>query len=403
MKKIALLLLVVSVLFASGCVNLPSVDYANVGLLGLGEPKYTVPEEISVDVEAHPSTVRSGREMKAFFDVTNTGNTTLKDVRLEDIDNCVFDPEDDDLENIGEDMRSGDKRTVTWEFNAPTDIDMKKSCDMRYRVSYDSTAKAVFNIRALKEEEYILRERAGDLDKLSDVRYEKTKTPVEIMANVSEQQPMMGGDDFLVHFYLENNGEGFVEDRTIGKEDIVMSYPENMLTLMGCQGRLIEESDSDEIEEKKKEFSLGCRAKATCSDGNCQESKCKTNCSDAYCPDIDNAYKTEGSENCKTSEIENSCRCKKAEENVYLCGGGKCSAEGTCHYKCEDEYYWNGEECVQSVLSFRGTDFNNGRTAKTSCKFSIDKDIDTSETGTFNMYVNYTYLKDGEFSAELSP
>ncbi|MFP4116674.1 MAG: hypothetical protein ACLFQ8_00020 [Candidatus Aenigmatarchaeota archaeon] len=236
MKKIALLMLFASTLAISGCVSTSKLSFSEVGLLGLGEPEYILREEISVNVNPSPSTVRPGRRMEAFFDVANTGNTTLENVSLESVDSCVF--SEGKLDEIpANNIESGEKRTVNWNFSAPNDINMGRTCDMRYRVSYDSMARAVFNVRALSEDEYILREKAGDLDKLSDVRYEKTKTPVEIMANVSEEQPMMAGDDFLVHFHLENKGDGFVRGRAIDEGDIIMSYPQDILSLESCQGR----------------------------------------------------------------------------------------------------------------------------------------------------------------------
>ena len=301
MKKIAFLPLIASLMLLSGCVNLPGAEISDVGLLGLGEPEYTIPEEISVAVQAVPGNVRPGRRMEAFFDIDNTGNTTLENVRLDDVDNCVFNLQE--KEGIdGTNLEPLDKKSPTWTFEAPENVTMDKRCDMRYRVSYDSTAHALFNVRALSEDEYITREKAGDLAGLSDVRYEKTRTPVEIMAEVSEEQPMIEGESFLVHFHIENKGDGFVDEDGFKPGDIRLSFPGDILDLYGCQ------------------------------------------------------------------EME-------VDPN-------------------------NGEN---NEIIFKDIDFRNGRTAKTSCRFSIDEEIDTSETGTFRMSVDYRYVNDGLFEVSIVP
>ena len=298
MKKIAPLFLVLSLVVVSGCVEFEDLGVDGVGLLGLGEPEYTVPEEISVNVDPVPTEVSSGRSLDVFFDVMNTGNTTLENVMLEKVDMCIF--EEEDIENLdGVELRSGDGRTVMWSFNAP-EVDMDRSCHMKYRAYYDSTANAVFNVRALDEDEYNLRQRAGDLDQLSDVRYEKTKTPAEIMVEVSEEQPMMEGDDFLVHFHIENKGDGFVDGDSIKEDGILLDFDDDLLEFRGCQGR-------------------------------------------------------------------------------------------------------NSTQGHEGEIRFDETDFRNGQTIKTSCRFFIEEGIGTSETGTFKMDVNYTYVKDGSFQVDLVP
>lgn len=421
MKKITFLPLIASLMLLSGCVNLPGAEISDVGLLGLGEPEYTVPEEISVAVQAVPGNVRPGRRMEAFFDIDNTGNTTLENVRLDDVDNCVFNLQE--KEGIdGTNLEPLDKKSPTWTFEAPENVTMDKRCDMRYRVSYDSTAHALFNVRALSEDEYITREKAGDLAGLSDVRYEKTRTPVEIMAEVSEEQPMIEGESFLVHFHIENKGDGFVDEDGFKPGDIRLSFPGDILDPVGCQGMEVD------IEDLGKKFELDCVSEDTykCDEEgiDCgEDDDCVVEgCESVECPDApDNAEFVEGSGDCR---VEHGCSCYPTFNDHmqttdpidgHKCHGvgGDCRAYGTCTYECKEDYRWDGNECIEfdpeknnwenNEIIFKDIDFRNGRTAKTSCRFSIDEEIDTSETGTFRMSVDYRYVNDGLFEVSIVP
>ncbi len=232
MKIKLVLLFVLAVLFVSGCIE---GDVGEMGLLGLGEPEYTVKEEVSLDIEPVPRNVDSGRTMEVFFDLTNEGNSTVENVRARLTDLCLFDPLDYQGITFNE-MESGDRESWTWEFEA-RDVRMEKNCDIRYTLEYDSEAHARFDVNTISEDEYYTRQEAGDLQRIGNAtRYERTSGPVEISAEISEEQPIMEGDSFIVHFRFENKGEGRTRDKEI--EDATLSFSDEVVEYDNCQGMM---------------------------------------------------------------------------------------------------------------------------------------------------------------------
>ena len=221
------------VVLISGCTGFPGVDHTGAGFLGFGEPDYTEHEEISIDVETFPTSVRSGRNMDVVFDLVNSGNTTPENIQLRMVDICSFQGLTEP-DSVDDKLEPGDKTILDFEYQAP-EVSMGKRCDMKYRVSYESLAHATFSVNIMDEDEYITRERMGNLAEESNVRYEKTRTPVEIVAEISQEQPILEGDDFLVHIHLENKGDGFVVDNVIEGGDVEMYYPDDILEFGGCQ------------------------------------------------------------------------------------------------------------------------------------------------------------------------
>ena len=232
MKK-TIIISIFLIVMVSGCTGFPGADRAGTGFLGFGEPEYTEHEEISVSAEAFPMNVRSGRDMDVVFDVVNSGNTTPENIELRMVDSCLFE-EKTEHDIADDELEPGHKTMLEIEYRAP-EVSMEERCDMKYRVSYESSAHATFSVNIMDEEEYMTRERMGNLGEESDVRYEKTRTPVEIIAEISKEQPLLEGDDFLVHFHFENKGDGFVRDNIIQGGDVEMYYQDDILEFGGCQ------------------------------------------------------------------------------------------------------------------------------------------------------------------------
>ena len=238
MKKV-LPLFIVSILVAtSGCVEISGVDFAEVPMLEIGEPRYVITEKVSLTSRPVPGEVDSGRKMDLFFDVKNEGNSTVNGVKLKLLDKHLLSYRNDNPNESreAEQLDPGEMLKWKWELEA-NDVDMERNSEIRHELSYNSRAFARFTLTAIDEDEYLTRTETGTLEEVTELTYEKTQTPIEVMVEVPEDQPIPEGEDFIVHLDFENKGDGSPVGDSLS--NINLTYPDGLFNILGdCQGRM---------------------------------------------------------------------------------------------------------------------------------------------------------------------
>jgi len=103
-------------------------------------------------------------------------------------------------------------------------------------------------------------------------------------------------------------------------------------------------------DQQEKEFEIDCRANVICEDNDCGildfGNDCGTNCSDPYCPDIENAEKIEEESECIESYVEQNCTCSWGSCSPT---NAECGTTGTCKYECDQGHIYDQNEgkCVE--------------------------------------------------------
>lgn len=214
------------VVLGSGCVD----NFGGkLGLLGLTPtgPNYTAEESVKISADAFPRDVEEGKETAVYFEVSNNGNISVSNFDLKFTDLCEF--EEKDLERSFDKLEPGDFEKWTWKLKAG-EVQNKKSCKLRYDVSYNTKSLAYYDIVALSEDEQQRLLKTGKMSQLS-LDYLRTKSPVQIDISLSEEQPIVEGSSFYAYVELRNVGGGYVE--RIKKGNAEIKYPE-FLELVDC-------------------------------------------------------------------------------------------------------------------------------------------------------------------------
>ncbi|MFB6088556.1 MAG: hypothetical protein ABEK36_02130 [Candidatus Aenigmatarchaeota archaeon] len=218
--------LIFLVVLIAGCTNFSGI----LAQLGVGEPRYTKTESISIHGEAIPREVYSGESSRLYFNVENAGNTTLNNINLQIIDPCVFSPGNQNkfvgrLEPTGfEDWN--------WRVRA-NEVKMEKNCQVMYRTTYESEAAALYDIAVISEEEYLRLKKKGTMEQDITINYYKTNSPLDIQMKISRNQPLMSGNEFYLDLQVVNKGMGETPRLMLPAGSLSVDYP-NFLTFMGC-------------------------------------------------------------------------------------------------------------------------------------------------------------------------
>ncbi|MFB6076073.1 MAG: hypothetical protein ABEK17_02920, partial [Candidatus Aenigmatarchaeota archaeon] len=224
MKKVSFLIVIVVLI--AGCTNFSGI----LAQLGVGAPKYTKTESISIHSEAIPSEVYSGESTRLYFNLENSGNTTLDNVNLEILDPCVFSPGGQN-EFIGR-LEPTEFEDWNWRVTA-NEVKMEKNCQILCRTTYESKAAALYDIAVISEEEYLRLKKEGTMEQDISINYYKTKSPLDIKMQISRKQPLMSGNEFYLDLQIVNDGIGETPRLTLPAGSLTIDYP-NFLTFMGC-------------------------------------------------------------------------------------------------------------------------------------------------------------------------
>jgi hypothetical protein len=214
--------LLVFIVFIAGCVTEFQGLIMNTG--------YTSVEDLGVGVEAIPDEVFSNRGTTIFFDVENNGDVDLNDVEFMVTDPCML-SDSTGTKEIGK-LEPDEVYSWSWDYTVG-EVREEKTCDVRFRTQYDSSATALYDIAVISEDEY---RRLLEGDRLSQeipLNYFKTKTPIDIHISLSKQQPILEEMEFYLHLKLKDAGGGMTENQIIEKNDLTLEYPD-FLELQEC-------------------------------------------------------------------------------------------------------------------------------------------------------------------------
>lgn len=241
MNKHAYILAMVLIVFISGCVEGEST-FSIFGLdIGPGEPLYTTSENLRIETEVIPSEIYEGKSTTLFFDIYNTGNTTLKSINAEITDLGGFTASESS--KFIDELEEGEIESWSWKLDSGhTEVHSNINQVLRYKLSYNSNSYAMYDIVAMSEDEYTRLEREGKLDEEINLFYYKTKSPVEIDLSISKDQPLFEGLELYLYVTLSDMGTGTVKQ--INARDLVIYYPSDIITYQ-------ESSDLSNPEEGK--------------------------------------------------------------------------------------------------------------------------------------------------------
>lgn len=221
MSKYPHILALVLIIFISGCVE-GSPRFSIFGLdIGPGEPTYTTSENLRIETEAIPSEIYEGKSTTIFFDIYNTGNSTLKDINLKMTDFGDF-TASETSKHIPE-LKENKTETWSWKFQS-TDLGIldERGQTLRYKLYYNSESSALYDIVVMSEDEYTRLERQGNLEEDIRLFYYKTKSPVEIDISISKDQPIFEGLEFYLYVKLKDGGLGTIQEI----ENLDIFYPD---------------------------------------------------------------------------------------------------------------------------------------------------------------------------------
>ena len=211
------------VIFSSGCVETQKL-LSVVGLNFTPQIVYTTHEELKVVTQAIPSEVYEGKSVTVFFDLSNEGNTTIRNIDVTMTDLRGF-TASETTKHIDE-LEEGETESWSWEFKSPeTYIHEPMDLKLRYKVSYTSTSSVIYDVVTMPESEYVRLERENKLNEIN-VFYYKTSGPVEIDVSLSKEQPLFGGLDVYMYVVLNNKGTGSVYK--ISSDELVVEYPDTL-------------------------------------------------------------------------------------------------------------------------------------------------------------------------------
>ncbi|MCK4634496.1 MAG: hypothetical protein KAT37_01340 [Candidatus Aenigmarchaeota archaeon] len=241
MNKHAYILAMVLIVFISGCVEGEST-FSIFGLdIGPGDPLYTTSENLRIETEVIPSEIYEGKSTTLFFDIYNTGNTTLKSINAEITDLGGFTASESS--KFIDELEEGEIESWSWKLDSGhTEVHSNINQVLRYKLSYNSNSYAMYDIVAMSEDEYTRLEREGKLDEEINLFYYKTKSPVEIDLSISKDQPLFEGLELYLYVTLSDMGTGTVKQ--INARDLVIYYPSDIITYQ-------ESSDLSNPEEGK--------------------------------------------------------------------------------------------------------------------------------------------------------
>lgn len=217
--------LIFFIVLIAGCANFSGI----LAQLGVGAPRYTKTESISIRGEAIPGEVYSRENSRLYFNLENSGNTTLDNVNLEIIDPCVFSPGNQN-KFVGR-LEPTEFEDWNWRVRA-NEVKMEKNCQVMYRTTYESEASSLYDIAVISEEEYLRLKKQGTMEQDISINYYKTNSPLDIQVEISRGQPLMSGNEFYLDLQVVNKGMGETPGLVLPAGSLSVKYP-NFLTFMG--------------------------------------------------------------------------------------------------------------------------------------------------------------------------
>jgi hypothetical protein len=281
MKRLLLLLPVFLIVLTSGC-TIPGLD----NLIGTG-PVYESDVVVIRSMQAYPSVIRTGEQMRLVTYVQNTGDKTVPASDAENIkvtlyDHCtgLFDessitPNCPDGNNEGKtvcnvkQLLPGETKEMDWTlFPNPTKI--ATPCELKVSVTYPYTTNGLSTISFVEPKEYQRQLEQGSFSAKAHYTA-KGQGPVKAFFSVKDQEPIPAAEGFTsVSLDFHNMGYGFlanpgpatgtVTGPRILAESVTMKVPEELLPVKDCEyGKDSELKPDEDVKLIKNKRSLPCK------------------------------------------------------------------------------------------------------------------------------------------------
>ena len=201
------LLAVLGIVLISMCAgfNIPFINSGNVSEAGFitvdsGNPKTLI------TAEAIPTEVKSGRNVTLKFEINNENPYSLKNVKLNVYDTCVF-TGDTNIPAITEIKAN---RTDSISLKLKSDYsDLDKTCNIKFRISYEASQVVSQDIAVLSASEYDNREASGTLGSVP-IQSSSQDGPLSVGIRFSDSQPFYEKEKYYMYIDYRNTGQGLL-------------------------------------------------------------------------------------------------------------------------------------------------------------------------------------------------
>lgn len=220
-------LLLLAVILVSLCAGLPEIPFRIPFINPENNTNISVPgtfvidsPDLSVSVQATPTEVKSGRNVNLLFDLTNKNSYSLTNVNLTLYDPCIF---TGDNGKFLSELKANRSFTFSLKLTAGN-TDLDKSCNLKFRVTYDAENSLFQDIAVLTTSEYDQREVAGTLSDIP-IRSNCPPSPLKISLAFSDKQPFIENEKYYMYLDYYNMGSGVLE---INSGDVTINVPDNI-------------------------------------------------------------------------------------------------------------------------------------------------------------------------------
>jgi hypothetical protein len=341
MRKIALAIVLLSVIAVAGCTEVPGIKQA----FGEGEILVTTNPDLSISANVNPTEIKGGRPVKISFEIQNKQPyVSLEDVNINVYDQCIFTGDD---EKIYTELDPNQTKGWNWDWNS-NEVEFERDCTIGFRTEWGSTYIMSQDTVVLSEAEYYNREQAGTLDNIQ-LFSSKTDNPLIIDISFLDPQPYLDEDDITMFINYRHDGDGFLDKLETG--EVSFDLPDNFK--QKCYGNRDFWEDHPDVFEFPEGWTFD---------------------------DVD--------ENCNA--ISTSETCKKQSDCYWY--EPRCGTEDNPTYIYED-----GKMILDKDLKFV-----NDRAPQTTCTFEVTGK-DPINMGTLTLTANYKYQLDNSLLVKITP
>jgi len=368
MKNI-LLLSIFLIILTSLCAYLPQVELPEwpssqqvqqAGILLTLDEKSP---DIFLNVETSSSEIRAGRSIQISFELRNKQSYDLRNVELEVYDHPCFKDED----NVGlffkyfDIIKANQSKMWSWKWKSDSNIDLQRSCPIRFKLSYDADYYLYQDVAVLPENEYFQRESEGTLKDIL-IRSSSSNSPLDIRITFSEGQPLLENQKYYMYINYYNKGKGYFDKETYSRNpDIIMNLP-NTIQNLKCF-----------VYDYKKV--------------NCNEIKQKTLCKNP-CSWNDICSSIMDLETCQNTE---GCLWKRFPKNIRIDHlTGYCYG-GICEGGVQNSLYLN-----------KSLTFIRNKATPSTCEFNTSS-VSTMDIKSLSLTATYKYVLDNSIPIVVKP
>ncbi|MEM5772086.1 MAG: hypothetical protein QXO19_00950 [Candidatus Aenigmatarchaeota archaeon] len=223
MKKTLFLILLV-IIFFSGCVENFNVFESKISENAI----ITKSDDVKLEVQITPRNILSQRTATLEYTIQNLrDDINLTDIKINFYDLCGLSIKEGSAVTNIDSLKPNQTKYYKIKLEAPK-IDFNTQCEIKYRLTYNSSTYLTQDIVVLSDSEYAARETAGTLNDIS-ISSKSPKSPILINFKISEAQPLREtkeGENVYIYFSFSNIGNGYIDKIDVGS--VTISIPNNL-------------------------------------------------------------------------------------------------------------------------------------------------------------------------------